>query len=241
LNKHLQELIDLSKIDKAIDSYNPQLEAADKKLNKVQKKIDMAQAEFDELTAGIADNEEKVKTFEEQLTLLNEQLASNVKKSKEITTEKEMKALSLEEDIAKEKMTFANEEIERLQGMNEKKKELLTESESKVNLLTAEFSEINSEISVEKAVIEKSKSELFIKREELSRNVEQKVLSFYEKIRIWAGNSAVVPVKKQACYGCYMKLNDKTYSEVIKADEICNCPHCGRILYIETETETEEA
>jgi predicted nucleic acid-binding Zn-ribbon protein len=170
------------------------------------------------------------------LTLLNEQLASNAKKSKEISTEKEMKALSLEEDIAKEKMTFANEEIERLQGINETKKELLTEAESKANLLTAELSDINQTVSVEKAEIEKSKGELFIQREELIRDIEQKVLSFYEKIRIWAGNTAVVPVKKQACYGCFMKLNDKTYSEVIKGDEIVNCPHCGRILYIERET-----
>jgi len=236
LNKHLKELIELSKIDKTIDSYNPLLEAADKKVAKVQKKINAAQAELDELTEAISENESKVKSFEEQLTLLTEQLASNVKKSKEISTEKEMKALSLEEDIAKEKMTFANEEIERLQGINETKKALLDEAEVKVNLLTAEFSEINGVVSVEKAEIEKSKSEFFIQREELSRNIEQKVLSFYEKIRIWAGNTAVVPVKKQACYGCYMKLNDKTYSEVIRADEICNCPHCGRIIYIETET-----
>ncbi|HHH37742.1 MAG TPA: hypothetical protein ENK77_03905, partial [Epsilonproteobacteria bacterium] len=61
-------------------------------------------------------------------------------------------------------------------------------------------------------------------------------LAFYEKIRIWAGNTAVVAVKKQACYGCYMKLNDKTYADVIRGEEITNCPHCGRILYIERET-----
>jgi predicted nucleic acid-binding Zn-ribbon protein len=236
LNKHLTELIELAKNDQAIDSYNPQLEAADKKVARVQKKIDAAQGELDELTTAIADNEEKVKSFEEQLTLLNEQLTSNAKKSKDITTEKEMKALSLEEDIAKEKMTFANEEIERLQGINETKTALLDEATEKVNTLTTDFDMINKEVSAEKAEIEKSKGELFVKREELSRNIEQKVLSFYEKIRIWAGNTAVVPVKKQACYGCYMKLNDKTYSEVIKADEICNCPHCGRILYIEPVT-----
>ena len=241
MNKHLTELIELSKIDKAIDSYNPLLEAADKKVAKIQKKIDAAQAELDELTSGIADNESKVKSFDEQLTLLSEQLASNVKKSKDITTEKEMKALSLEEDIAKEKMTFANEEIERLQGINETKTALLEEASEKVNTLTAQFDEINKEVTAEKAEIDKSKGEYFAKREESSRNIEQKVLSFYEKIRIWAGNTAVVPVKKQACYGCYMKLNDKTYSEVIKGDEICNCPHCGRILYIETETATAEA
>ena len=38
--------------------------------------------------------------------------------------------------------------------------------------------------------------------------------------------------------GCYMKINDKTYADVIKAEEITTCPHCGRVLYIETE-ETE--
>ncbi len=236
MNKHLKELIELSKIDKAIDSYNPQIEAADKKVAKVQKKIDTAQEELDALNGEIAQNEEKIKAFDEQLTLLKEQLEANAKKAKEISTEKEMKALSLEEDIAKEKMNFANEEIERLQGVNETKKALAKEVEEKLAELQEKFNEVNEEVSKEKAEIEASKAELFIKRQELSRDIEQKVLSFYEKIRVWAGNTAVVPVKKQACYGCYMKLNDKTYAEVIKGEEIVNCPHCGRILYIETET-----
>ena len=234
MSKHLKELIELAKNDQAIDSYNPQLEAADKKVARVEKKINAAQAELDALNTGIEENDAKVKTFEEQLTLLNEQLTLNTKKAKDITTEKEMKALSLEEDIAKEKMTFANEEIERLQKINETKKSFLDEANESVATLTATFNEVNKEVSVEKSAIDKSKGALFVKREELSRNLEQKVLAFYEKIRIWAGNTAVVPVKKQACYGCYMKLNDKTYSEVIRGDEMVNCPHCGRILYIET-------
>ena len=239
MSKHLKELIELAKNDQAIDSYNPQLEAADKKVARIEKKINAAQAELDTLNTGIEENDAKVKTFEEQLTLLHEQLTLNTKKAKDITTEKEMKALSLEEDIAKEKMTFANEEIERLQGINETKKSFLDEANESVATLSATFNEVNKEVSAEKAEIDKSKGALFVKREELSRNLEQKVLAFYEKIRIWAGNTAVVPVKKQACYGCYMKLNDKTYSEVIRGDEICNCPHCGRILYIETVTADE--
>jgi len=236
LNKHLNELIELADNDKAIDSYTPQLEAADKKVAKIQKKIDAAQGELDTLNTDIEENETKVKTFEEQLTLLNNQLSENAKKLKEISTEKEMKALSLEEDIAKEKMTFANEEIERLQAINETKKSLLGEASEKVTALSSDFETVNKEVSSEKLEIEKSKGKLFTDREKLSRNIDQKVLEFYEKIRIWAGNTAVVPVKKQACYGCYMKLNDKAYAEVIKADEIVNCPHCGRILYLEPVT-----
>jgi predicted nucleic acid-binding Zn-ribbon protein len=165
--------------------------------------------------------------------MLSEQLSLNAKKLKEISTEKEMKALSVEEDMAKEKMKFANEEIERLQGINETKKELLEEKEEEITKLNEEYEVVNQEVSAKLEDIEAQKGKLFAKREEMSRNLEQKVLSFYEKIRIWAGNSAVVPVRKQACYGCYMKLNDKTYSEIIRADEIVNCPHCGRILYME--------
>ncbi len=236
MNKHLNELIELSKNDKEIDSYTPQLAAADKKVAKIQSKIDVAQSELDELTTSIASNEMKIKSFEEQLGLLNQKMSSSVKKSKEITTEKEMKALSVEDDMAKEKMTFANEEINRLQNINQTKQSLVNTAKENVESLSTEFVKANEEAMAQKEEIEKSKGILFVKREEISRNLEQKVLAFYEKIRIWAGNTAVVPVRKQACYGCYMKLNDKAYSEVIRADEIINCPHCGRILYIEPAT-----
>ncbi len=233
MNIHLKELIELSKNDQAIDGYNPQIEAIDKKVSRIQKKLNVAKDELDTLNASILENEEKVKTFDNQLTLLHEQLSQNTKKSKNISNEKEMKALSLEEDIAKEKMTFANEEIDRLQNINSTKKELVDELSVKVGELDTQYQSVSQEANTQRAEIEVSKGKLFVKREEISRNLEQKVLAFYEKIRIWAGNSAVVPVKKQACYGCYMKLNDKTYSEVIKGSEICNCPHCGRIIYIE--------
>lgn len=236
MNKHLNELIELSKNDKEIDSYAPQLAAADKKVAKIQSKIDAEQSELDALSASIASNEVKIKSFEEQLSLLNQKMSSSVKKSKEITTEKEMKALSVEDDMAKEKMTFANEEINRLQNINQTKHALVCEATEKIESLNAEFEKVNEEAVAQKKEIEQSKGVLFVKREEISRNLEQKVLAFYEKIRIWAGNTAVVPVRKQACYGCFMKLNDKTYSEVIRADEIINCPHCGRILYIEPVT-----
>ncbi|MEE6591681.1 hypothetical protein VWN77_10245, partial [Campylobacter coli] len=42
---------------------------------------------------------------------------------------------------------------------------------------------------------------------------------FYEKIRKCAKNTAVVPVKKQACYGCFMKIYYNTYLSVIKGEE----------------------
>lgn len=84
-------------------------------------------------------------------------------------------------------------------------------------------------------VLEKDRMSVYDKKTKLVGEMNQKVLSFYEKIRKWAKNTAVVPVKKQACYGCFMKIYDKTYLSVVKDEEIVTCPHCGRILYKEQE------
>jgi len=235
VNRNLQELIELSKIDKEIDGYNPKIEAIDKKLLKSQQKLDMLQDEIDSINASIEDNHKKIKMFEEQISTLSEQLNVNAKKAKDVSTEKEMKALSLEEDIAKEKMSFANEEIERIGKINEKKSASLEELNVQLESLKVSLDESNKEALDQKETIENSKSNLFKQRAEIASQLEQKILSFYEKIRLWAGNSAVVPVKKQACYGCYMKISDKSYADVIKSEEITTCPHCGRILYIERE------
>ncbi len=235
MNKHIIELVELSKTDKAIDSYQPQIDAANRKISRAEGRLEDAQGIVESLSTLISDNEQKVNSYEEQLKLLTAQLVDNSKKTKSISTEKEMKALAIEEDIAKEKMLFANEEIDRLQMINDKKSQELEEGNSNLEVLKTDATRINTDAQSAKVEIDKSKVILFTQREKTIRETDQKVLAFYEKIRIWAGNTAVVPVRKQACYGCYMKINDKTYADVIKAEEITTCPHCGRILHIERE------
>jgi len=239
LSQYLTELVELSKTDKQLDNFAPQIEAARSKITQEENRLNAVNEQMEILQKQIEDNQNKIVAFEEQIGTLDEQLKSIAKKNKEITNEKEMKALSLEEEIAKEKLTFANEEIERLNKVNEVKEAEREELQAKLDEVKAAVEAAQKEAESELAEIEKQKEILFKERQTFK--IDQKVLAFYEKIRRWAGNTAVVPVKKQACYGCYMKINDKTYSEVIKGEEITTCTHCGRILYLETPDETAEA
>ncbi len=236
MNKNLKELIELSQIDRELDSFTPQIDEIDAKIAKSQEKVDAIEEEMSQTKSEIEENNSKIKAFEDQIEVLSEQIKSHAKKSKDITTEKEMKALSMEEDIAKEKLSFANEEIDRINAINEKKTAMLQELENQLIIAKEDFEKTNADNIVKKEEIEQSKTKLYTKRDESTRSVEQKILAFYEKIRAWAGNSAVVPVRKQACYGCYMKISDKAYSEVIRSEEIITCPHCGRILFVESES-----
>jgi predicted nucleic acid-binding Zn-ribbon protein len=233
MNKHLEQLIDLSKIDKDIDAFEPQIEEANHKYNAALTIEKNLLAEIGTLTQEKQDENLKRQKNELHLAELSDKLEQNSKKSADVKTEREMKSLQLEEEIAKEQITFANEEIARLEKILAAKEEKIVDLQSQVDENAAGLGSIKEEVDSKLLVIDKERQEIFEQKNKLISEMNQKGISFYQKIRRWAKNSTAVEVKKQACMGCYMVINDRVYSEVIKAEEITTCPHCGRILYLE--------
>ena len=237
MNKYLQDLIKLSKFDTAISMFEPKIENEKAKLATFVETAASIKASIDSIYLEIDDVKSKRTKNNIHLGELKTKLENIAKKNKDISNEKELKALQLEEEIAKEQISFANEEIERLDNLTKNKEITLKELQEKLAVEEEDIKEI--QIAVDNTIedINKERNVVYQERSELLEKFDNKILTFYEKIKRWAKDSAVVPVKKQACYGCYMKINDKTYAEVIKAEEIVNCPHCGRILYKEDEIE----
>ncbi|EBI2413878.1 hypothetical protein FK337_07605 [Campylobacter coli] len=235
MNKYLEQLVLLSKIDQEIDSFEPKMESISKTLKDAENKIAKFNVELNNLENEIQDVENQKVQNNAHISEFSAKIKELSKKSGAVKTEKEANALKIEEDIAKEQLDAANNEIVRLDKILENKelfkKELLEERAKEEQNLD----EIRVSISSQMDGLEKERMNVYTKKTKLVAEMNQKVLSFYEKIRKWAKNTAVVPVKKQACYGCFMKIYDKTYLSVIKGEEIITCPHCGRILYKEQE------
>ena len=237
MNKYLEDLVKLSKFDGKISSYEPQIENEKEKLATFVEIAEDIKKNINETYAQIDDVKSKRTKNNIHLAELKSKLDDISKKGAIVNTEKEIKALQLEEEIAKEQISFANEEIERLDKLSANKEEELKELQDR---LTEEETEIKDlQVAVDTAIedISKERNVIYKERAELLANFDNKILTFYEKIKRWAKDSAVVPVRKQACYGCFMKISDQTYAEVIKSEEIINCPHCGRIIYKEEETQ----
>jgi len=233
MNKYLKQLIELSNIDKSIDGFGPRVQEIEKSLKISLEKEASTVSVMDTYKEDIIESKLKKRKNEVHLMELSDKLDELSKKSSIVKTAKEVKALQLESEIAKEQRDFANEEIERLDNYIESKNKLIEEESISLDELSKEVKEIKASIAGELADIEKEKEEVYVNKNKLISLMDQKILTFYEKIRKWAGNTAVVPVKKQACYGCFLKINDKIYSSIIKQEDIVTCPHCGRILYKE--------
>ncbi|MFA6145172.1 MAG: zinc ribbon domain-containing protein [Sulfurimonas sp.] len=237
MNKHLKQLIDLSLIDKEIDAFEPQIDEANLQYDALLAAKNSIANEIATLSLEIKDEQVKKQKNELHLSELSDKLESNTKKSGEIKTEREMKSLQLEEEIAKEQVNFANEEIARLEKLIEHKKAKTSDLETKATEIEDKLVGVKADVDVKLAKIDEDRKVIFVKKEILVGEMNQKGLSFYQKIRRWAKNTTAVPLRNQACMGCYMAISDKVYSDIIKGEEIVTCPHCGRLLYLEPSDE----
>ncbi|MEA1893465.1 MAG: C4-type zinc ribbon domain-containing protein [Campylobacterota bacterium] len=237
MNPHLKQLIDLSQVDKEIDAFEPQIEEANSKYEAALAKKKSIDTDIENLSNEIKEEQLKKHKNELHLAELAQKLEENSKKSSEIKTEREMKSLQLEEEIAKEQITFANEEIERLEKIIESKQEQVEAAKISHAEIDANLESVKAEVDEKLEVINKERQKVFVQKEKLLGSTNQKGLAFYQKIRRWAKNTTVVAVEDQACMGCHMLISDKIFADVIKAEEVVTCPHCGRILHVQ---ETQE-
>ncbi len=231
MNKHLEQLVKLSQFDKEIVNFEPKIENEQEKLKAFTQTVEELTDQKDKLYATIDDIKNKRIKNDIHLKELSDKLEEIAGKHKLAKTEKEVKALQLEEEIAKEQISFANDEIIRLDNLIETKNaELETLSEELASEEEA-VKELKEAIDKNIVALEESRNKVYEDKSILVSDIDTKVLAFYEKIKRWAKETAVVPVKKQACYGCHMKLSDRFYAEFVMSDEIMTCPHCGRIIY----------
>ena len=236
MNKYLDQLINPSLFDNQISGFEPKIEEENEKLTLIVKKASKIQDFIDEMIRQIDDSKSKIIRNDIHLQELKAKLDDIESKTINIKTDKELKALQLEEEIAKEQIKFSNEEINRFDNIIEVKEIEL--SKLKEDLLIQEESINNIKIEVDKAVkvLTKNRDDIYKKREKLLKGFDNKILIFYEKIKKWAKTTAVVPLKRQACSGCCIKINDYMYEEIIKSEDIISCPHCGRIVYKQKDT-----
>jgi len=57
-------------------------------------------------------------------------------------------------------------------------------------------------------------------------------VSQYERILKHHKDRAIVPVERQSCGGCHMKLPPQTIQDIRRKQTIVTCGFCGRLLYL---------
>ena len=239
MNRDLKNLLKVQSLDRNIARLEEEMDKIEQKEQKILEVIATKQAQ---LKAAQEEKEEieKDKLFKEGLlTDTLENLKKLEVKLSSATTEKQANAVNIEIDIAKTNKNVLEEKIISLEEDIDAKEKDIKELEDRYIQLQktlkehkAKFDERRKEITLE---IEKIKEH----KEELLGDIDKELLKKYEKLNRWTKGTSIVPVRQDACYGCFMKLTPQILTLIEDTDELVYCPNCGRMLYKEEEADDD--
>ena len=143
-----------------------------------------------------------------------------------------------EYDALNKEVEFQKLEIELQQKRIRETQKSKTEKEEALEIASRQYDEKKADLDAKKAELEdiiaethKDEEELTNKSEQLSKNIEERLLTAYKRIRGNARNGlAVVTVDRDACGGCFNNIPPQRQLDIRSRKKIIVCEYCGRIL-----------
>ncbi|MFY0592452.1 zinc ribbon domain-containing protein [Roseivirga sp.] len=223
--KHLQSIdSQLDEIKKVRGALPDEVADLEDEIAGYQTRVEKFNTELAELEGNISDHKTQIKNSEGLIKKYEEQ-QMNVRNNREYDAiTKEMELQNLEIQISEKRIKEAFAKIEIKKGEIEKTQEELSEREKDLDTKKSELEVLTKES-------EADEKKLLNQRDKATKDIEDRLLISYNKLRDNARNGlAVVPVSRGACGGCFNVVPPQRQADIRDSKKITVCEHCGRIL-----------
>jgi predicted nucleic acid-binding Zn-ribbon protein len=180
--------------------------------------------EINGMSDFIAAKKVAIKEGEEQLKKYDKQ-TNEVKNSREFEAiNKEVEMQQLEIKLYEKNIRDANDDLA-------EKVKILDAAKKQYSLKEGVFNQKKTEL--QKIIQETVKEEYHFLElsEEARKQIEERLLYSYDRIRkSYRNGLAVVPVRRDACGGCFNAVPPQRQSEIRQHKKLIVCENCGRIL-----------
>src|SRR5690554_3251991 len=202
--------IEVSDLDDEVEGLKTRISNTEAKINSIEEFIKRREEDRRDAKANI-------NKYEEQ-----QQNVNNDREYQAVEREIEFQNLEVqhaEKDVKEAKIKL-NDTIKSKENINE----LLKLKQEIFKSKEAELKKIIKET-------EKEEKEISLLSEKAKENVDEHLLSSYERIRSNFRNGlAVVPILRDSCGGCFNIIPPQKQVEILQHKKIIICEHCGRIL-----------
>jgi predicted nucleic acid-binding Zn-ribbon protein len=165
----------------------------------------------------IVESENLIKKYEEQ--------------QKNVRNNREFDSLSKEIEYQRLEIELYNKKIKEFLFQIEEKKVVIADSEAILGDRKSDLENKRSELDEIISDTQKEEEGLYKKSEKIESLIEERLLAAYKRIRTNARNGlAVVPVKRDACGGCFNQIPPQRQLDIKSRKKIIVCEYCGRIL-----------
>ncbi len=231
VEEKLQHLYELQRIDTEIDKIRTLRGELPLEVQDLEDEIAGLETRLENLKNEIREADNSVATKKQEIAKSEELIKKYTEQLDNVRNNREYDALTKEVEFQKLEIELQNKRIREAQKTKAEKEVNLEISTKQYNEKEADLKAKKSELDDIIAETHKDEEALIQKSEELSRNIEPRLLSAYRKIRSNARNGlAVVTVDRDACGGCFNKIPPQRQLDIRSRKKIIVCEYCGRIL-----------
>lgn len=227
----IKALFKLQEIDSRVDEIRAvrgelPMEVADLEddITGLQTRIENQNNEVKELEEGIQANKNKIKESEQFIKKYQGQL-DNVKNNREYD------ALNKEIEIQGLEIQAAEKRIGEHKNNIELKKDLIKTAEEELDSRKKDLEFKKKELESITKETEKEETKILKEREKAEKQIEERLLNAYDKIRGAVKNGiAVATIERDSCGGCFASIPPQRQVDIRQRKKITVCENCGRIL-----------
>lgn len=231
ISERLKALYNLQQIDSKLDSLavlkgELPIEVSDleDEITGIQTRISKHETAISDIDTEISRHNNNIKESEMLIGKYEKQL-DNVKNNREFD------ALSKEIGLQKLEIQLSQKRIKETTAIREVKKEALDQFVARLEqrLKDMDIKKVELQKIIEKT--EKEEAKLVKESDKARKNIEDRLLVSYDKIRkAYRNGLAVVSIARGACGGCFNRIPPQMQIEIGVMKKIIACEHCGRVL-----------
>lgn len=231
VEEKLRALYDLQLIDTRIDEIRNVRGELPLEVEDLEDEVAGLSTRLEKLKNDLEVIEELIKTKKNNIDEHKESIKKYTKQQDSVRNNREFNSLTKEVEFQELEIQLAEKQIKEMKATIEHKKDVIAQSKERLETKSTHLK--HKKLELDAIMAETSKEEAFLteKSVEYKKQIEERLLGAYTRIRSSVRNGlAVVSIERGASAGSFFTIPPQTQVEIASRKKIIIDEHSGRIL-----------
>jgi len=231
VEERLRALFDLQLIDSRVDEIKNVRGELPLEVRDLEDEVEGLNTRLQKLDESLADLDEQIKSKKNLIEEAKVLIKKYAEQQKNVRNNREFNSLTKEVEYQELEIQLAEKHIKEYKVQIEQKNEVITETKGRLKERDEHLKHKKSELDAILAETEKEEKALIKKSEEYKKQIEERLVAAYSRIRNNVKNGlAVVAIERGASGGSFFTIPPQVQAEIASRKKIITDEHSGRIL-----------